>query len=58
MTITADSDCDRQQMLDLLQGIRADGQTRVPIREGALSLDVALAANHSAELGAEARLDG
>jgi hypothetical protein len=31
-------------MLDLLRATRTDGQTRVPLREGALSLDMRLPA--------------
>jgi predicted dehydrogenase len=55
LTIAEDRDYYRHQMLDLLHAIRTNGQTRVPLREGALSLDMALAANRSAELGAEVR---
>lgn len=44
------------QMLDLLQAIRSAGQTRTPLREGALSLDLALKANESARTHAEVRL--
>ncbi len=58
LNISAERDCHRHQMLDLLQAIHTNGQTRVPLREGALSLDMALAATRSAELGAEVRLDG
>jgi predicted dehydrogenase len=39
------------QILDLIQAIRTDGSTRTPMREGALTLDVALAAVRSAESG-------
>lgn len=58
LTISADRDCHRHQMLDLLQAIRTNSQPRVPLREGALSLDMALAATRSAELGTEIGLDG
>jgi predicted dehydrogenase len=39
------------QTLNLIQAIRTDGSTRTPMREGALTLDLALAAARSAELG-------
>lgn len=44
------------QMQDLIRAIRDDGLTRTPIREGAKSLEFALAARHSAETGQEVRL--
>jgi predicted dehydrogenase len=56
LTIAADRDYHHHQMADLLQAIRSNSQTRIPLREGALSLDMALAATRSAELGAEVRL--
>jgi predicted dehydrogenase len=37
------------EMQDLINAIKTGSQTRTPIREGALSLDMALAANKSAE---------
>jgi len=37
------------ELQDLLTAIRTDGQTRTPMREGAKSLDMALAATKSAE---------
>lgn len=49
--IGAEKDYHQAEMLDLLNAIRTDGQTRTPIREGALSLDLALAAARSAERG-------
>jgi hypothetical protein len=36
-------------MLDLLEAIRTGRETRTPIREGALSLDLALKAVESAQ---------
>jgi predicted dehydrogenase len=44
------------QMLDLLTAIRTDGQTRTPIREGAKSLDLVLAASRAAETHTEIKL--
>jgi predicted dehydrogenase len=44
------------ELLDLLGAIRTGGQTRTPLREGALSLDLALAARRSAEEQREIRL--
>jgi len=41
---------------DLLTAIRTDGQTRTPMREGAKSLDMALAATQSAETHQEVTL--
>ena len=40
-----------RELLDLHAAIVGDRPTRTPIREGALSLDLALAARHSAETG-------
>jgi len=44
------------ELQDLLTAIRTDGQTRTPMREGAKSLDMALAATHSAETHKEVSL--
>jgi UDP-N-acetyl-2-amino-2-deoxyglucuronate dehydrogenase len=41
-----------EELLDLYGAIAEDRSTRTPIREGALSLDLALAARRSAETGA------
>jgi hypothetical protein len=38
-------------LLDLIAAIRAGRLTRTPLREGARSLDLALAARRSAETG-------
>jgi predicted dehydrogenase len=52
------SDCDfrREQMLDLFRAIETGGVTRTPIREGAKTLDLALAAARSAAEGREIAL--
>lgn len=55
-TIESERDYFAEQILDLLHAIRGDGQTRIPLREGARSLDMALAAVHSAQEGGEVRL--
>jgi predicted dehydrogenase len=44
------------ELQDLLTAIRTDGETRTPLREGAKSLDMALAATRSAELHQEVSL--
>lgn len=44
------------ELQDLLNAIRTDGQTRTPMREGAKSLDMALAATQSAETHKEVSL--
>lgn len=46
------------EFLDLLRAVRSGEETRTPIREGAKSLDLALAARRSAECGGEVRLEG
>lgn len=53
--IASDKDYRRALMLDLLTAIRTDGETRIPIREGAKSLDLVLAARQSAETHTEVR---
>lgn len=40
-----------EEIRDLIQAIRTDGKTRTPMREGAKSLDLVLAARRSAEEG-------
>ena len=47
--ISSDVDYYRLELLDLYQAIAENGSTRTPLREGALSLDLALAATRSAE---------
>ncbi len=44
------------QILDLINAIRNDGQTRTPLREGAKSLDLVLAASRAAEKHTEIAL--
>jgi predicted dehydrogenase len=46
------------ELQDLLRAIRTGGETRTPMREGALSLDLALAARQSAEERKEVTLSG
>src|SRR5215211_6822665 len=48
-TITSDKNIHLAELQDLLTAIRTDGQTRTTLREGAKSLDMALAATQSAE---------
>jgi predicted dehydrogenase len=55
--IKGDRNIHLSEMLDLINAIRTGSQTRTPIREGALSLDMALAANKSAETRQEIFLE-
>ncbi|MBI4787243.1 MAG: Gfo/Idh/MocA family oxidoreductase [Chloroflexi bacterium] len=55
-TITSDVNYHLLELLDLHRAIVEDGATRTPIREGALSLDLAVAATQSAESKAVVRL--
>jgi predicted dehydrogenase len=55
-TISRDKDIHLAELQDLLNAIRTDGQTRTPMREGAKSLDMALAATRSAETHQEVSL--
>jgi predicted dehydrogenase len=48
-TIAGERNVHMYELQDLLHAIRSGGQTRTPMREGALSLDLALAARRSAE---------
>lgn len=50
--ITSDADVYRLEMLDFVRGIQTGAPTRTPIREGARSLDLVLAAAESAQSGA------
>jgi len=52
-TITSDKNIHLAELQDLLTAIRTDGQTRTTLREGAKSLDMALAATQSAETHTE-----
>lgn len=49
LVIAGDRNVHLHELLDLLEAIRTGRQPRTPLREGALSLDVALAARQSAE---------
>lgn len=55
-TISSERDVLKEQMLDLIEAIRTGKETRTPIREGALSLDLALGAAESAQRRVEVRL--
>ncbi|HSK88053.1 MAG TPA: Gfo/Idh/MocA family oxidoreductase [Anaerolineales bacterium] len=55
-TISSEKNVHLAELQDLLTAIRTDGQTRTPIREGAKSLDMALAATQSAETHREVSL--
>lgn len=57
LAIRSDRDILKAQMIDLIDAIRSGGETRTPIREGALSLDLAIAAIHSAQTRAEVCLE-
>lgn len=50
-TVESNRDVFIEQLHDLIRAIRANGTTRVPLREGAHSLDLVLAAARSAESG-------
>lgn len=54
--IASDRDIHLAEMQDFLNAIRTGGKTRTPLREGAKSLDLALAATRSAETGGEVQL--
>lgn len=51
-TVASDESCHLRELLDLYAAIVEDRAPRTPIREGALSLELALAARQSAEQGA------
>ena len=55
-TISSDRNVHLAELQDLLTAIRTDGQTRIPLREGAKSLDMALAATQSAQTHQEVPL--
>ena len=55
-TISSDKNIHLAELQDLLHAIRMDSQTRTPLREGAKSLDMALAATQSAETHQEIAL--
>jgi predicted dehydrogenase len=54
--LASDLDFRREQMLDFLRAIETGGPTRTPIREGARTLDLALAAVRSAAENREIKL--
>ena len=56
LSVASDRDILVHQMLDLIEAISTGGETRTPLQEGALSLDLALAAVRSAQSHAEERL--
>ena len=56
LVIASERDAYTAQMLDLIGAVREHRATRTPIREGALTLDLALSAVKSAELGREMAL--
>jgi predicted dehydrogenase len=55
-TISSEKDVYLAELQDLLTAIRTRGETRTPMREGAKSLDMALAATRSAETRQEVSL--
>jgi len=55
-TISSEKNVHLAELQDLLTAIRTDGTTRTPLREGAKSLDMALAATQSAETHTEVSL--
>jgi predicted dehydrogenase len=52
VSIASDLDYYRLELLDLLKAIETDGETRTPMREGAMSLELALAGARSASSAA------
>lgn len=56
LAIDSDRDFRLAQMQDLLDAIRTGGETRTPLREGAKTLDLVLAAARSNQLRAEVAL--
>lgn len=55
--VSSEQDIFVLQLRDLANAIRTNGTTRTPLREGAKSLDLVLAAARSAEMRAEIKLD-
>jgi len=55
-TIESTKDFRQDLMQDFINAIRTGGETRIPLREGAKSLDLVLAARRSAESHSEIRL--
>jgi predicted dehydrogenase len=54
--ISSERDVYLAEMQDFLTAIRASSNTRTPLREGARSLDLALVATRSAQIGSEVQL--
>jgi len=54
--VDSEGDFYLSEMQDFLTAIRTGQKTRTPLREGARSLDLALAATHSAKFGGELQL--
>jgi predicted dehydrogenase len=57
LVVASDRDIHLAEMRDFVEAIRMGGRTRIPMREGARSLDMALAATRSAVEGREVQLD-
>ena len=55
--IASDRDFYLAEMQDFLNAVRTGGKTRTPLREGARSLDLALAATQSVEAGREVQIN-
>ena len=55
--IASEQDVFALQLRDLVNAIRTNGETRTPLREGARSLDLVLAAQRSSDAGVEVKLD-
>ena len=56
VAVVSEKDVFLAQLQDLLHAIRTGGETRTPLREGARSLDLVLAARRSSETHAEIQL--
>lgn len=54
--VVSTKDFRRSQMIDPIQAIRTNGETRTPLREGAKSLELVLAARRSSETRTEVAL--
>jgi len=54
--VTSEQDVFQLQVQDLVTAIRTGGQTRTPLRDGARSLDLVLAAQRSSDTQAEVLL--
>jgi predicted dehydrogenase len=54
--VNSDRDFRREQIIDLIHAIRTNGVTRTPLREGAKTLDLVLAASRAAQQQTEVHL--